>query len=274
MASAIDISALGDILRRAAAAEILPRFRNLGSADVRTKTDATDLVTEADEAAERMIKAEVAKIAPAAVFIGEESVAADPVLLGELAGAELAVVVDPIDGTFNFASGVPAFGVMASVVSNGETVAGIIYDPMGDDFVVAEKGAGAWLKRVTGEAQRLQVSEPAVLGEMYGMAWTGFIPREIRGAIMGNMAKLRYAFNYRCAAHEYRTMASGYAHFIMYNKLMPWDHLAGALIVEEAGGYVARLDGSRYLPHHVDGGLIVSTDRESWNTLRREVFTL
>jgi fructose-1,6-bisphosphatase/inositol monophosphatase family enzyme len=60
----------------------------------------------------------------------------------------------------------------------------------------------------------------------------------------------------------------------MFNKLMPWDHLAGTLIVEEAGGYAARLDGLPYRPSHRDGGLLVTGDAESWQLLRREVFTL
>src|SRR5690606_16464547 len=117
-----------------------------------------DLVTEADEAAERLIKARLMEVAPEVLFIGEESAAADPALLAHLAGAELAVVVDPIDGTFNYAAGMPLFGVMAAVVAHGETIAGIIYDPMGNDWVIAEKGAGAWLCKADGAQERLSVS--------------------------------------------------------------------------------------------------------------------
>ncbi len=104
----------------------MPRFRKLGIGDIRVKTEATDLVTEGDEAAERYIKAEVSQILPGALFVGEESVASDPSLLEKLGHADLAFIVDPIDGTFNFASGMPLFGVMVSIVSKGETVAGII----------------------------------------------------------------------------------------------------------------------------------------------------
>ncbi|MBB4228614.1 inositol monophosphatase family protein [Rhizobium mongolense] len=274
MTSTVDVTTLSDLLRRAAKAEILPRFRRLGSGDVRVKTEATDLVTEADEQAERMMKAEVAKRWPDAVFIGEESVAADPALLGKLHGADLAIVVDPVDGTFNFASGIPAFGVMASVVSKGETVAGIIYDPMGDDWVMAEKGGGAWLRRPEGEAERLSVAAPVALEQMVGMASTGYLPKEKRPEILANLAKVRFLVNYRCAAHEYRTFASGHVHYLMYNKLMPWDHLAGTLICQEAGAHAARFDGTAYLPHHVGGGLLIAPDRASWELLRREVFTV
>ena len=132
MSHTIDIAAIANILQEAAALEIMPRFRNLGAGDVRMKTEAIDLVTEADEAAERLIKARLAEVAPEVLFIGEESAAADPALLAHLAGAELAVVVDPIDGTFNYAAGMPLFGVMAAVVAGGETIAGNIYDPMGN----------------------------------------------------------------------------------------------------------------------------------------------
>jgi fructose-1,6-bisphosphatase/inositol monophosphatase family enzyme len=274
MASTMDVTTLADLLRRAAKAEILPRFRRLGSNDVRAKSEATDLVTEADLQAERMIKAEVAQLSPTATFIGEESVAADPALLGTLAGADLAVVVDPVDGTFNFASGIPAFGVMASIVAKGETIAGIIYDPMGDDWVIAEKGSGAWLRRPDGDAERLSVARPVELGQMVGMASTGFLPLNKRAEILANLAKVRFLSNYRCAAHEYRSFAGGHVHYLMYNKLMPWDHLGGTLISQEAGGYAARFDGSAYLPHHLDGGLLITPDKESWELLRHEVFTV
>ena len=274
MTSLVDVTTLAHVLRRAAQMEILPRFRRLGSDDVRVKSEATDLVTEADERAERMVKTEVSRLWPEALFIGEESVAADPTLLDKLPGADLAIVIDPVDGTFNFASGIPAFGVMASVISKGETVAGIIFDPMGDDWVLAERGSGAWLRRPDGETIRLKVAQSVELEDMVGMASTGFLPMGKRAEIMGNLAKVRYSTNYRCAAHEYRTLAGGHVHYLMYNKLMPWDHLAGTLISQEAGAYARRFDGSSYLPHHLDGGLLIAVDKDSWELLRREVFTV
>ena len=267
----LDVARLADLLRQAAKAEILPRFRRLGSGDIRSKSEATDLVTEGDEAAERMLRREIEALVPNALFVGEETVAADPALLGRLPDADFAVVVDPIDGTFNFASGIPAFGVMASVVWKGETVAGIIYDPMGDDWVMAEKGGGAFLRRPDGEAIRLAVGEATNLEAMVGLASAGYFYGETRKKLLCNLAKVRFFANYRCAAHEYRTFASGHVHFMMYNKLMPWDHLAGALIAEEAGGYVRRFDGSTYRPNHVDGGILIATDAESWQLLRREI---
>ncbi|OHV83986.1 inositol monophosphatase [Ensifer sp. LCM 4579] len=274
MSQSVDIAALANLLQEAAVKEILPRFRNLESGDVRMKTEAIDLVTEADEAAERLIKSRIDAIAPGSVFIGEESVAADPGLLEKLADADHAIVVDPIDGTFNFAAGMPLFGVMASVVAKGETVAGIIYDPLGNDWVIAEKGSGAWMCRPNGSQERLSVSASVPLRNMVGGASTGFYGEDDRRIVMGNLAKVRMATSYRCAAHEYRIFAGGHLHFLMYQKLMPWDHLAGTLIAEEAGAFTARFDGSPYLPAHLSGGLLLATDKESWDALRREVFTV
>jgi fructose-1,6-bisphosphatase/inositol monophosphatase family enzyme len=267
----IDVMALADVLRQAAKAEILPRFRRLGSDDVRSKSEATDLVTEADVNAERFIHAQMKTLAPQALFIGEESVAADPALLSKLGEAELAVIVDPVDGTFNFASGIPAFGVMASVVYKGETIAGIIYDPMGDDWVMAEKGAGAFLRRPDGDQVRLKVADAKPIDAMIGMASAGYFFGEQREKILANLAKVRMFACYRCAAQEYRTLAGGHVDFVLYNKLMPWDHLAGSLVAMEAGGHVARFDGSPYRPTDLEGGLLVATNADSWQELRREI---
>jgi fructose-1,6-bisphosphatase/inositol monophosphatase family enzyme len=268
-----DALELANILRDASRAEALPRFRRLDASMVHTKTEAIDLVTEADVATEQVIKARIAQWMPEALFVGEESVAADPALLDRLADAELAVVIDPIDGTANYAAGMPLFACMAAVVSGGETVAGIIYDPMGDDWIMAERGGGAWLRRPNGEAVRLHVAEPLPLAEMVGTASVAYMPAESRPHILQNTSKVRLLSNFRCAGHEYRIFASGHTQFLSYNKLMPWDHLAGVLISQEAGGYAARMDGSAYRPHHVDGGLLVAANRDSWDVLRREVFT-
>ena len=268
-----DALKLANILRDAARAEALPRFRRLDSSMVHIKTEAIDLVTEADIATEQVIKAAIADWLPDALFVGEESVAADPALLSRLADADFAIVVHPIDGTANYAAGVPLFACMAAVVSKGETIAGIIYDPMGDDWIMAEKGSGAWLRRPDGEAVKLSVAAPKPLAEMVGWTSVSYMPEQSRPQVLANLAKVRVASNFRCAGHEYRTFASGHGDFGCWNKLMPWDHLAGVLISQEAGAFAARLDGSNYLPHHVDGGLLVAADQASWEALRREVFT-
>ncbi|MDP3899129.1 MAG: inositol monophosphatase family protein [Mesorhizobium sp.] len=251
---------------------IMPRFRNLSAGDVKQKSSAADLVTEADVNAERAITAGLKARYPDAMIVGEEAATDDPSLLDGLGDAELAFVVDPIDGTFNFASGVPLFGVMLAVVVRGETVAGIIHDPVGRDSIVATKGAGSHIRHATGRLERVRVAPRAPISEMTGAVSWQYLAEPERSRLARNQVRTLSQFNYRCAAHEYRLVASGHAHFIVYNKLMPWDHLAGVLIHAEAGGHAARFDGSAYLPSHLGGGLVIAPDRESWAELRRELW--
>ncbi|KAF5881545.1 inositol monophosphatase [Rhizobium sp. PEPV16] len=266
-----DILFLGDCVREAAQAEIMPRFRNLGAADVSEKTSAIDLVTQADVLAEHRITAALRQRFPAALVVGEEAYDADRSVVPALADAELAFVIDPVDGTFNFAAGLPVFGTMLAVTVRGETVAGIIHDPVLGDTVTAIKGAGTFLTRQDGQSTKLQVAEPASLNQMVGgMSW-GHMDEPDRSRICANMAKIRMTFAFNCSAYEYWMVASGKLHFIGHTKLMPWDHLAGVLAHQEAGGHTAKFDGTPYRPGETVGGIISAPDKESWQLIRREI---
>lgn len=264
-----DLADLADILVDAADREILPRFRRLADDDVSTKSGPLDLVTVADRAAERRIAERLADRFPGALVVGEEGCAEDPTRLDRLASAERAIVVDPIDGTFNFAAGLPLFGVMAAVVIDGRTVAGVIHDPMGRDHLCAIAGEGAWIVGRDGGPERpVRVAAAAPVDEMHGpISWPWLASPE-RERVAARQTRLAMAYCFRCAAHEYRLVATGAAHLALYGKLMPWDHLAGALIHAEAGGFSARLDGSPYRPSDRDGGLLLAPDEASWHALR------
>lgn len=263
-----DIGWLANLLAETAASEIMTRFRRLDIGDIREKTSATDLVTEADVNAERAITRALNDKFPGALVVGEEAHAEDPSILPGLGAADIAFVIDPVDGTINFASGLPLFGVMLAVVSKGETVAGMIYDPVGRDFVIGARGAGSHVLRSDGRQEPCRVAPAAPIASMVGaMSWNNMKDPE-RSTVARNQSRFFAGFNYRCAAVEYRLLVTGAAHFVVYNKLMPWDHLAGALIHSEAGGYSARFDGSAYLPSHVSGGLIAAPDQDSWQAIR------
>jgi fructose-1,6-bisphosphatase/inositol monophosphatase family enzyme len=263
-----DLAALVAILRDAARAEILPRFRHLAAGAVRHKIGPLDLVTDADEAAEGFIAAQLARYFPNCLIVGEEAASADPSILGRLAGAELAFVVDPVDGTANFAAGLPLFGVMAAAILRGEVVAAAIHDPIGDDTALALRGEGAWIESPNGHRVDLNVAAPAPVGDMAGNVSWRFMPEPQRTTVCGNLPRLGGSWDYRCAAHEYRLAAAGHCHFLVFNRLLPWDHAPGWLLHREAGGFSARFDGSAYSPALTDGGLICAPDQESWQALR------
>jgi fructose-1,6-bisphosphatase/inositol monophosphatase family enzyme len=267
-----DIDQIAAILVRAAAQEIMPRFKGLRSGDVRHKTSQFDPVTEADEAAERAISAALRSAYPGALIVGEEATAADPSLLERVGDAELCFVVDPIDGTRNFVAGLPLFGVMAAAIVRGEVRAGVIYDPVCQDAAWALKGEGAWLTREGNEPLRLQVAASGPLPAMEGIVGTHHLPQPLRTTVLSNLPRLGAATWLRCSAHEYRMAAAGFCHVLFYYRLMPWDHAAGWLLHQEAGGYGAHYDGSPYLPAHTSGGLICAPDRESWEAVRAALF--
>jgi len=271
MTQSFDLAAAQDldaILREAARTEILPRFRRLASGAVRTKSGPQDLVTDADEAAERRITAALSARFPGCLVIGEEATAADPSLLDALEAAPLAFVVDPVDGTSNFAAGLPLFGVMAAVVSHGEVIAGLIHDPLGDDTAMALRGQGAWISDAAGRrTAELRVAAPKPIAEIAcAISWRYLAPA-LQAAVVPRMTSFASVVSFRCAAHEYRAASGGHLDMLFYNRLMPWDHAPGWLLHQEAGGYSAHFDGSPYRPANRSGGLILAADRASWEAV-------
>ncbi|MBY0335560.1 MAG: inositol monophosphatase [Acetobacteraceae bacterium] len=269
---AAEIEAVAELLREAARREILPRFRRLAAHDVRAKSNPMDLVTEADEAAERVITAGLRGLFGGAGIVGEEAAAADPAILGRLAQPGLAFVVDPVDGTANFAAGIPLFGVMCAAIRNGETVAAWIHDPLGDDTLVAVKGEGAWVLTPDRARRRCAVAAPVPVARMQGAVSWGYMAPELKARVLPRLAAFGGLVNYRCAAQEYRLVATGHAHLLVYNRLLPWDHAAGVLIHAEAGGHAAQPDGRRYSPLVHQGGLICAPDEASWQAVRETLF--
>jgi fructose-1,6-bisphosphatase/inositol monophosphatase family enzyme len=256
------------ILAQVAATEIMPRFQTLAAHQVKQKSSNFDLVTEADEAAERVIADQLRAAFPGCIVVGEEATAKDGTLLAEIAGAELAFIVDPIDGTMNFASGLPLFGVILAATVKGEVVLSAIHEPVREDTAFALRGEGAWIQRKDGRTIDLRVAEPAPLSAMQAMVSTSFLPEPLRTVVNGNLSRIGMTSSLRCAAHEYRLVAAGHCHLLFYNKLMPWDHAAGWLLHREAGGYSAHFDGSEYKPTHLTGGLICAPDKDSWQSAR------
>lgn len=266
--TASDADAIAQLIAEAGRSEIMPRFTGAVVNGVREKSSDFDIVTDADEAAERAISAALLRMHPGSVVIGEEAVASDPGLMARIADAELAFIVDPIDGTKNFASGVPLFGTMVAATVRGEVVFGAIHDPVSADTSLALRGEGAWRKQAAGQVSDLRVAPTVPLAAMQGVAGTNFLPEPLRTTMANNLSRVSMNFWMRCAAHEYRMVAAGHCHFLVYNRLMPWDHAAGWLLHREAGGYSAHFDGSAYLPSHTTGGLICATDRDAWEQLR------
>ncbi len=259
------------LVRAVARSEVMPRFRNLAATDVATKSGPLDLVTVADEQAEQRLGAGLLQMFPGVTVVGEEAATRDPALLARVGVDPLCFVVDPVDGTANFAAGLPLFGVIVAVVEHGQTTAAIIHDPVGDDTAVALRGQGAWMERADGRCT-LRVSAPAPVEAMAGSISWRYVPEPRRTQFCARLPRVAAAWDYRCAAHQYRMLAAGSCHYGFYHRLLPWDHAAGVLLHQEAGGYSACLDGSPYKPGQTGGGLICAPDQPSWSALRHAFF--
>ena len=259
----IDIDSVTRILEEAAVEEVLPRFQSLQSHEVREKNGG-EIVTVADEKAEALISRRLHELRPGAHMVGEEAVAADPSILSRIAEEPLVWVIDPIDGTANFASGKPVFAVMVGLVEEGQTVAGWIHDPVAGTTATAEQGSGAWLA-----GKRLTAAATAPLQDMRGTlhASTFATPEMVR-QIQARRARVQAIKSLRCAGHEYLRLASGHSHFSLFTKLMPWDHVPGSLIYREAGGVARTLDGVDYSTRNYQSdGLLIAPDSTAWQAL-------
>lgn len=263
----IDLDSLTDILKRAGAEKVMPYFRNLGDDNIREKSSAIDLVTDADVETEDFIRQEIEKLTQKALFVGEEAVSKDASTLDKLADAELSVIVDPIDGTANFAAGLPLFAVMAAVAIKGEVVCAAIHDPVNGDTIRAEKGAGAFWLLKNGEQRKAKVAWPVALDEAIGIVSATYFEPKQRTKLFHGLDQANVVANYRNAGHEYRLLATGGAHFNLYSKIMPWDHAPGTLIVSEAGGHVAFSDGEPYRPSRRDGILVGACSEQTFKSV-------
>jgi fructose-1,6-bisphosphatase/inositol monophosphatase family enzyme len=205
---------------------------------------------------------------PEAVVVGEEATAKNGSLLDAIGTADLAFVIDPLDGTKNFVSGLPLFGIMAAATVRGEVILAAIHDPVCRNTAFALGGEGAWMQGEDGARADLKVAPSVPIQEMDAIIGTNFLPEPRRTIVNGNLSRLRMSSWLRCAAHEYRMAAAGHCHLLFYNRLMPWDHAAGWLLHREAGGYSAHFDGTPYAPTHLAGGLICAPDEASWQLAR------
>ena len=200
------------------------------------------------------------------MLIGEEASTRNPALLNMLVDADLAFLIDPIDGTRNYVAGLPLFGMMIAACHRGDVIAGVIYDPVAAADRAQRRRMDGIRERQAGAAGRGQSRAARGHGrpDLHRRAARAAAQHGQRQSVeIGQHGPLR------CAAHEYRMLAAGHCHVALYNQLTAWDHAAGWLLHREAGGYAARFDGSPYKPTHRSGGLLYAPDAGSWHAAQK-----
>lgn len=246
MTSSDDLVQLAiDVAREAGA--LARHRREEGVQIAATKSALADIVTAADREVEALIRSRLAAARPDDGFYGEESGA-------EAGTSSVTWVVDPIDGTVNYAYGIPAYAVSIAAV-DGEpdptrwrALAGAVYAPMLDELFHATARGGAWLTSGGGAPHRLTVHAHAP--EAGGLIATGF--GYDPATHVGDLARLQRVMplardirRIGSASLDLCYVAAGRLDGYFERGLNPWDHAAGALIVEEAGGRVGGIPGGR-----------------------------
>lgn len=229
---------------QAAGAGLKARFANLAELGVRTKSGPADLVSIADEEAERTSRDILAAARPGYGFLGEEG--------GARSGSEgdATWIVDPLDGTTNFLFGCPLWGVNVALAREGRVVSGVTYLPMLDELYVAEQGKGCWRNN-----ERMQVSARGELVEAVlacGMPFAGkpehpVFAREM-ALLSANVAGLRRT---GACAVDMAWVACGRWDAYWERALNAWDMAPGVILVQEAGGSATAVDGT---PVDLHGG--------------------
>lgn len=260
----IDIEAVSRIVREAAAEVIMPRWRNLAAHEIGSKSSPGDIVTIADREAEAYLSRRLSALLPGSCVVGEEAVHADPAVLDLLRSGEPAWVVDPIDGTRRFAEGKTAFDVMVALVIGGHAVAGWIYAPAEGRMLMGEAGGGVVIEadgepaRPIGRPWRRQLRDLNGIVTARGIVNRGYAdPTSVQHLFRGFSA-------HTCAGHNYARLLTAESDFLINFATLPWDHMAGLALAQEAGFHAARLDGQPFDALDPKGGILVAPSSDSW----------
>lgn len=260
----VDVDTITRILTETATSEVLPRFQALAEGEIREKAGG-DLVTVADEQAETVLASRLRDMMPGSVVLGEEAAASDPDVIEYLAGEDPVWVIDPVDGTGNFARGVEPFAVMLALVRHGETCAAWIHEPMSGRVTVATHGGGTWVN-----GYRISIPpSPTDTRSMQGTLHAGTHgSRDLVRRLDKRRDRVGVQRSLRCAGAEYTRLARGEQHFSVFTKLAPWDHAPGSLILTEAGGVARLSEGRDYSPLvRKAEALLLAPGEESWARL-------
>ena len=240
---------------------IMPRYQALTADQIVSKA-ADDAVTVADHEAEAILTERLAKLLPEAAIVGEEAAHADPSMLDRLSD-DLCWIIDPIDGTNNFAAGKPPFGVLIALAERGETIGGWIYDPLRQRFCHTQLGKGAY---INGERVIARASGETPPVAAISLVFADLTKRE---ALKTHIAPHYTLVDIpRCAAEQYPRIVLGENDITIFERTLAWDHAAGVLFLNEAGGKCCRPDGSPYLvDRHLEPGMLGAATPALWEEL-------
>lgn len=229
---AYDLKLLKDIIIPAAREELLPRFTKV---ERQQKVDGS-ILTEADLAAQKTIAVQLQQHWPDTVFLGEEMSADQQ---AELLKSDQPVwCLDPLDGTSNFAAGIPYFCVSLALIQNGQVSLGVVYDPIRDECFTADKQQGA---TVNGEPLVI-VDSGLTLKQATAIVDFKRLTPELATRIVSDIPYASQR-SFGSVALDWCWLAMGRGHIYLHGRSNIWDYAAGHFIFEKAGGKSCTLEG-------------------------------
>ena len=259
MSAALD-QAILSLMQRVSEQVIMPRYQSLAEGEVIAKAPG-DVVTIADHESEAILHEALTNLEPGLAIVGEEAAHDDASIQDALAGD--CWIIDPLDGTRNFAAGKAPFGIIVSRASGGLCQSGWLYDCLTGRFCAAHAGTGAFVNRERLTARATGETPPVAAVSLI------FMDPARREAIKAQVAP-HYALvdiPY-CAAEQYPRLALGTNDVSIFERTLAWDHAAGVLWLNEAGGRALRPDGSPYRVDEWDRlGLLGAASPALWDDL-------
>ncbi|MFJ3231847.1 inositol monophosphatase family protein [Streptomyces sp. NPDC086787] len=236
-----------EAVRKAAETEILPRFRRLADHEVDQKSGPHDLVTDADRLAEEYLTGALSALLPGSVVVGEEAVHANPASYEAIRGDAPVWIVDPVDGTRQFVHGDTGFCTLVALAQHGVILASWTYAAARDQLATAVRGAGAFL-----DGERLFAGAPAPGRDLeVATSHPDYTTDDQKRSLLGLWTPGIAPRACGSAGLEYLAVARGELDATAFSWEAAWDHAAGILLVEEAGGVHLTRSGE---PFRVTGG--------------------
>jgi len=232
------LAVLQDMIIPAAREELLPRFTRV---ERQHKRDGS-VLTEADLAVQSRLAVQLQQQWPETVFLGEEMTTADQA--GLLASGQPVWCLDPLDGTSNFAAGIPFFSISLALLQQGEVLLGVVYDPVRDECFSASPTQGA---RLNGEPLRVKQTG-LELEQTTALIDFKRLEKDLATRLV---TAIPYASqrSFGSVALDWCWLAAGRCHIYLHGRSNIWDYAAGNMIFHAAGGYSCTLDGDAIFTH-------------------------
>jgi myo-inositol-1(or 4)-monophosphatase len=246
-----DLKVLRQLVRTCAQEELLPRFADVGR---HVKRDGS-IVTEADHAMQDRVQKELATHWPEYDFLGEEMPRHEKHEALVASGGRGLWILDPLDGTSNFAAGVPFFSVSLALLINDRPEIGLVYDPIRDECFMAQRSCGSWLN---GLSLGTQVPLHLPLARTIAVVDFKRLDRKL-AAKLGAEPPFGSQRNFGSSALDWCWLADGRFHVYLHGGQKLWDYAAGILILTEAGGQAVTFEGEEVFTRRLETRSVVAT---------------